>query len=167
VRAREGAAVLTVADASLPPGQTQEMPSAESAAFRARAALLWRAVVNDNPDAAMPFFFPLAAYEQVKDVGDPASDWNHRLVAAFRHDIHALHAKLGAEAAPSTFVSLDVPSGRARWVLPGEEWNKIGYYRVFGSRIRYDVNGESRAFDVKSLISWRGEWFVVHLSSIR
>jgi hypothetical protein len=157
----------TASDSSSALGQTQDMPSADGASFRAHAALLWRAIADDNPDAAMPLFFPLGAYQQVKDVGDPAADWNHRLVAAFRHDIHALHAKLGADATAATFVSLDVPSGRARWVLPGEEWNKIGYYRVFGAKIRYGVNGEAHTFDVKSLISWRGEWFVVHLSAIR
>ena len=52
-------------------------------------------------------------------------------------------------------------------MLPGEEYNKIGYYRVFGSQIRYEAKGEARSFEVKSLISWRGEWFVVHLSAIR
>jgi hypothetical protein len=149
------------------PTQTHDMPSADAASFRANAALLWRAIVDDNPAAAMPFFFPLSAYQQVKDVGDPASDWNHRLVSAFRQDIHALHAKLGGDGASATFVSLDVPTGRARWVLPGEEWNKIGYYRVFGSKLRYEAGGQSRAFDVKSLISWRGEWFVVHLTAVR
>jgi hypothetical protein len=128
---------------------------------------LWRAIVHDDPDVAMPFFFPVGAYEQVKDVGDPEADWNHRLVSAFRHDIHALHARLGADADTATFVSFDVPEKRARWVDPGEEWNKLGYYRVFGSKLRYESNGESHAVDVKSLISWRGEWFVVHLSAIR
>jgi hypothetical protein len=115
----------------------------------------------------MPFFFPLAAYQQVKDVGDPAADWNRRLVAAFRYDIHTLHARLGADPGRARFVSLDVPETHARWVEPGEEWNKVGYYRVFGSKIRYAVEGEPHSFDVQSLISWRGEWFVVHLNAVR
>jgi hypothetical protein len=115
----------------------------------------------------MPFFFPVGAYEQVKDIGNPASDWKHRLVAAYARDIHALHAHLGDQAASATLAGLDVPESRGRWVDPGEEYNKIGYYRVFGSRLRYTVNGETRSFDVKSLISWRGEWFVVHLSAIK
>ena len=60
-----------------------------------------------------------------------------------------------------------MPDARARWVDPGEEYNKIGYYRVFGSRLRYEVDGAARSFDVKSLISWRGEWYVVHLGAIK
>ena len=64
-------------------------------------------------------------------------------------------------------VALDVPEARARWVEPGEEYNKIGYFRVFGSKLRYEVDGAAHAFDVKSLISWRGEWYVVHLSAVQ
>jgi hypothetical protein len=137
----------------------------------------------------MTFFFPLKAYEQVKDIGDPASDWKHRLVAAYVRDIHALHARLAAGTpSPSSehgtlpvgagptarFLGFDVPDARARWVEPGEEYNKIGYFRVFGSRLRLEVGGEParavltpQTFDVKSMISWRGEWYVVHLSAIR
>ena len=29
------------------------------------------------------------------------------------------------------------------------------------------VNGQKKSFVVKSMISWRGEWYVVHLTSIR
>jgi hypothetical protein len=149
--------------ASLP--QTHDVPHAQGAGFEARRDALWDAIVNDDPDRAMPFFFPLAAYRQVKDVTDPSADWKHRLVAAYRRDIHALHARLG-DAASAKLLGMEVPETRARWVEPGEEWNKIGYYRVFGSKLRYSAGGEERSFDVKSLISWRGEWFVVHLSAI-
>jgi hypothetical protein len=119
------------------------------------------------PDSAIPAFFPRSAYEQVKDVADPAADWRHRLVAAFRKDIHAYHAALGDHPEEAKLVSLDVPEARARWVNPGEEWNKIGYFRVFGSKLRYTLDGSEHALDVKSLISWRGEWYVVHLAAIK
>jgi len=150
--------------ASLP--QTRDLPLAQGPAFESRRQALWEAIVNDDPDRAMTFFFPLGAYQQVKDVTDPAADWKHRLVAAYRRDIHALHARLGTDAGAAKLIGLEVPESRARWVEPGEEWNKIGYYRVFGTKLRYSLAGEERAFDVKSLISWRGEWFVVHLSAI-
>jgi hypothetical protein len=127
---------------------------------------LWTAIVRDDPDAAMPFFFPLAAYQQVKDVADPARDWNRRLVAAYARDIHELHKKLGKDAEAATFLKLDIGPA-PRWVEPHEEWNKIGYYRVFGSKLRWaHADGRPEAFDVRSLISWRGEWYVVHLSRI-
>ena len=154
------------ADPSLLP-QTHDRPEASGAAFEARVAALWSAIASDDADKAMPFFFPLGAYQQVKDLSDPASDWKRRLVAAYVHDIHALHARLGDDPGRATLVRLDVTDSRARWVDPGEEYNKIGYFRVFGSRLRYTVDGEARSFEVKSLISWRGDWYVVHLSAIK
>jgi hypothetical protein len=78
-----------------------------------------------------------------------------------------LHAHLGQGAPRARLVGLDVPHGSARWVEPGEEWNKLGYFRVFGSKLRFEVDGTADSFDVKSLIAWRGEWYVVHLSAIR
>jgi len=153
-------------DPSLLP-QTHDHPLASGAAFEARVAALWAGVVADDPEKAMPFFFPLGAYQQVKDVSDPATDWKRRLVAAYGRDVHALHARLGTDGARATFAGLEVPDAHARWVDPGEEYNKLGYFRVFGSRLRYTVDGEKRSFEVKSLISWRGEWYVVHLGAIQ
>jgi hypothetical protein len=146
--------------------QTRDAPHASGPAFDARVSDLWAAILRDDPSLAMPFFFPLGAYAQVKDVTDPAADWNRRLVAAYRRDIHALHARL-AETSTAKLLGLNVPEERARWVEPGEEYNKIGYFRVFGSKLRFDVDGRESSVDVKSLISWRGEWFIVHLSAIK
>jgi hypothetical protein len=155
----------SVDPATLP--QTRDRPVASGPAFEARVAALWSAIVADDPQQALPFFFPVGAYQQVKDIPDPASDWKRRLVAAYSHDIHALHARLGSDAPRATLTGLEVPEARGRWVDPGEEYNKIGYYRVFGSRLKYAIDGDSRSFEVKSLISWRGEWYVVHLSAIK
>jgi hypothetical protein len=147
--------------------QTRDRPRASGEAFDARVRALWDAIVLDDPERGMTMFFPLGAYQQVKDVPNPAADWRLRLVAAYARDVHALHAALGASASRAQLVAMDVPENQARWVLPGEEYNKIGYYRVFGSRLHFEVDGATRTFDVKSLISWRGEWYVVHLSAIK
>ncbi len=153
-------------DPSLLP-QTRDKPRAAGDAFDARVRALWDAIIADDPERAMPMFFPVGAYQQVKDVPNPAADWRHRLVAAYAHDIHALHAGLGPDSQRAKLARMDVPGEQARWVLPGEEYNKVGYFRVFGSKLRYEVDGVPHAFDVKSLISWRGEWYVVHLSAIK
>jgi hypothetical protein len=65
-------------------------------------------------------------------------------------------------------VKVDVPQDRAKWVDPGEEYNKLGYYRVYGTHIVYETgSGKERTFDVSSLISWRGQWYVVHLTGFK
>ena len=150
---------------SLP--QTRDKPAASSPALEARAATLWDGIVHDDPDRAMPFFFPVSAYEQVKAIPSPASDWRRRLVAAYKRDVHGLHKRLGEKAETAKLVRLEVPTDRARWVEPNEEWNQIGYWRVYGTRIVYEVDGRERALDVSSLISWRGEWYVVHLTGFK
>ena len=115
----------------------------------------------------MPFFFPVTAYEQVKAIPSPSGDWRRRLVAAYSRDIHALHKRLGADPDHATFQTLEIPDERARWVEPGEESNKLGYYRVYGTRIHWEADGHAHTFEISSLISWRGEWFVVHLTGFK
>lgn len=150
---------------SLP--QTRDRPPAMSPALDARTAALWDGIVHDDPDRAIPFFFPVTAYEQVKAISSPASDWRRRLVAAYKRDIRGLHKRLGDKAESARLVRLDIPDERARWVEPNEEWNKLGYWRVYGTRIVYELDGKERAFEISSLISWRGEWYVVHLTGFK
>jgi hypothetical protein len=147
--------------------QTHDEPEPSGARFDGRVAALWDAIVNDDPDRAMPFFFPLTAYEQVKAISNPARDWRLRLVAAYKRDIRDLHLRLGPHASHAKLVRVEVPMPRARWVDPGEEYNRIGYWRVFGTKLRGDVDGRTVTIDVTSLISWRGEWYCVHLSGVK
>jgi hypothetical protein len=153
----------TLDPATLP--QTNDLPAPSSPELDARATALWQAIVADDPAAAMPFFFPLGAYQQVKDVRDPASDWQQRLVGAYERDVHDAHASLGAAAATATFDGITVPEG-AQWVDPGGEYNKIGYWRVYGTRLGYTADSRPRSFTIASMISWRGQWYVVHFARI-
>jgi hypothetical protein len=154
----------TVDPATLP--QTDEKPMASGQGFDQRARALWDAVVADDPAIAVPSFFPLAAYQQVKAIKDPISDWHDRLIAEFESDIHALHERLGVDAATATFTGLAVPDA-AVWVTPGQEYNKLPYWRIYGSELRCTVDGVEHGLPVSSLISWRGQWYVVHLGAIR
>jgi hypothetical protein len=166
-------------DSGVDPGtlpQTKDKPSSSPAdggsptsdeAFALRSSTLWEAIVRDEPDRAMPFFFPVTAYEQVKAIPSPASDWRRRLVTAFKRDVHGLNKRLGDKAAAAKLVRLDVPNDRARWVEPNEESNRLGYWRVYGTRIIYQFDGKERSLEISSLISWRGEWYVVHLTGFK
>ena len=143
-----------------------DKPTTQSAAFQARVQGLWQAIVTDAPAPGMPFFFPLSAYVQVKAISDPTGDWHTRLVANYGVDIDALHAKLGTGAARAQLVGIEVPDA-AQWILPGAESNKGSYWRVYGTVLRYSLDGVVSTFPVTSMISWRGEWYVVHLGAIR
>ena len=136
-----------------------------SPALDTRAQGLWQAIVADDPAPATPFFFPLGAYNQVKAIHDPASDWTSRLLAAYQRDLHAAHATLGDAAATATFGGISVPD-TAQWVTPGQEYNKGSYWRVYGAKLTYTANGAPGSFTLASMISWRGEWYVVHFAKI-
>jgi hypothetical protein len=151
----------TVDPGSLP--QTKQKPVASGAQFDAGVQGLWSAIETGDASLAYPFFFPLSAYEQVKAIRDPAGDWHARLIGGLDADVARLHARLGAGASSATFVSFTVPEMAATWVLPGHESNKLSYWRVYGTVLRYREAGIVHAIPVYSLISWRGEWYLVHL----
>lgn len=148
--------------------QTHDTPSVDSALFRYHVRLLFEAIQKDDPSVGMPFFFPVLAYQQVKAIQKPERDWKHRLVAAYQRTVHRYHRRLGEHPDQAQLVGLDVPVKRARWMKPGSEGNKLGYYRVLHSKLRYrTADGKERSFGVTSLISWRGEWYLVHLHGFK
>jgi hypothetical protein len=155
-------------EAGKPLPQTPERPTTTSATFGARMALLGQAISSGNADTALPAFFPSVAYAQVKDIPNPERDWDQRLVSAFRRDIAEYQKKLGADAATSTLVSVDVPEQSAKLMKPGSEGNRVGYYRVLRSTLRFRLaSGQEKTLELTSMIAWRGEWYVVHLHGFK
>ncbi len=148
--------------------QTEERPRTDTKAFERRMRLLWDAIVADDPKLAERAFFPVVAYEQVKDIKEPAADWRSRLMRHFARDIRDYHDRLGSDPASCRFEGVEIDEGRVQWMKPGREGNRVGYFRITRSRIRYlDPKGRPRTLELTSLISWRGEWFVVHLHGFR
>jgi hypothetical protein len=144
--------------------QTRDRPSVDSPGLRRRLERLVDAIAHNDPERALPAFFPRVAYEQVKAVAHPERDWEQRLVRAFRRDIHNYHRLLGREASGARLAELVIDEHRVRWMDPGTEGNRLGYHRVTRSRLRLRLSsGAQRDFELTSLISWRGEWYVVHL----
>lgn len=154
----------TVDPGTLP--QTEEKPASTGAAFDARMKVLADAIIANDPSLAMPSFFPVTAYKQVKNLPDPASDWQNRLVGAFKTDIAKAHAQLGPNASSAKFVGVRVPD-TATWVKPNEEWNVLPYWRVYKSQMDFAVDGKTVSIPIESMISWRGQWYVVHLGAFR
>jgi hypothetical protein len=164
-----GDVALALVDAhGNPLPQTDERPSVTAVAFRQRIAAVAAAIISGHTEPALDAFFPLVAYAQVKDVSKPERDYKFRLLANFKRDVLEYHHALGAEAAQAQFTGITVSEKDARWMGPGSEGNKLGYYRVLRSRLHFALPaGRNRDFELTSLISWRGEWYVVHLHGFK
>jgi len=146
--------------AALP--QTRTLPSTTDTAFKNLIHDFWLAVTTGKADYAKPAFFPVKAYEQVKAIADPAQDWQNRLWDEFALDVAAVRPLIGQHA---RLLKVVVPMQYAIWVPPGACYNSIGYWHVPGPRVVYERDGVTRSFGITSLISWRGDWYVVHLGA--
>jgi hypothetical protein len=147
--------------ASLP--QTSAFPGQHDAAFHNAMADLWLAVTTGRASYALPAFFPLGAYEKLKAIAYPGSDWRYRLWADFVMDVRAAHAVVGSHARLARVI---VPDQYAAWINPGVCANSIGYWHVPGSRLVYYRDGAEHSIGIASLISWRGVWYVVHFGAV-
>jgi hypothetical protein len=156
----------TTTDPGLLP-QTDQLPSASTPQFQSEMNALWQGIVAGSVTPALSSFFPRTAYVQLKTgIADPSGDWQDRLVADFELDIQAAHALLGPDPASATLQSVSVPQQYGHWIPPDVCANGIGYYEVANSRVIYTVGGQTRSFGIASMISWRGNWYVVHLGAI-
>lgn len=135
-------------------------PPRDSDELQARARALFEAIVANDPARAEPFWFPKAPFEPLKDVKDPGKYWEN-LHATYARDVKALHASR-ASWEGAVFRRFDLGS-TPTWVPPGEEANQIGYYRSFRGKLRYAIDGREESFDVHTVISWQGRWYVTHL----
>lgn len=144
-----------------PDPKNQVPPINEGADLEARARGLFDAIVKDDPALGEAFWFPMEPFIPLKDVKGPDKYWKelHRL---FENDVHALHKKRKSWEG-ATFESYE-PGSTPKWVKPGEEANKIGYYRSYHGKLRYRLNGERFTIDVHTIITWQGRWFITHLS---
>lgn len=130
-----------------------------------RVQLLCEAIIEGAPAKAHAAFFPLLAYQQVKGIADPERDYRLRLLRNFDRDILEYHRRVSKRPSPLTCGSMTVPDNLARWMKPGSEYNRGAYFRVLRSRLTLtDAAENSIALEVTSLISWRGQWYVVHLN---
>src|SRR5271166_3500011 len=158
-----GPSALPVAPGAGARPQTQAVPGTHSTAFRNAMTDLWLAVTTGNPRLALPAFFPVGAYEQLKAIPYPAADWHDRLWYDFTLDVGAAHDLVGSHA---RLVRVIVPTYDAVWVPPGVCANTLGYWHVPESRVVYSEHGTERSFGIADLISWRGVWYVVHFGAV-
>ncbi len=149
--------------------QTNDKPDATTPEFSARMQLFWSAILHDNAELAIPAFFPLTAYQQTKAISNPERDWQHRLFAHFKRDIHALHVEVASTGVgmSARLVRVELSDKHAHWIEPGDEGNQLGYYRVYGSQLIWSADGKEHASPISSFISWRGVWYIVHFTGFK
>ena len=143
--------------------QTSALPKTTGTAFGNAVHDIWLAVMTGNPDYARPAFFPEKAYEQVKAIADPESDWQGRLWYDFTLDLAAAHKLVGKNA---TLVKVVTPTQYEQWIPPGACYNSTGYWHLPGSRLVYREGGATHSFGLASFISWRGDWYLIHLGAL-
>ncbi|HEX9042727.1 MAG TPA: hypothetical protein VF838_17220, partial [Trebonia sp.] len=152
--------VAPPAAAALP--QTSALPRTDDTAFGNAVHDIWLAVTTGDPDNALPAFFPEKAYQQVKGIANPDADWHGRLWYDFTLDLAAVH-KLVPRGA--TLDKVIVPARYERWIGVGACYNNVGYWNVPGARVVYRAGGATRSFGIASFISWRGDWYLIHLGA--
>jgi hypothetical protein len=160
-RPKPAALAVAAPDAATLP-QTRAFPSTTDTSFKNVIHDFWLAVTTGNPNYAKPAFFPEKAYGQVKAMSDPTYDWQARLWSEFTLDVAAIHPLIGKHA---KLLRVIVPTEYAIWIPPGACVNNIGYWHVPGSRVVYEQGGATRSFGITSFISWRGDWYLVHLGA--
>jgi hypothetical protein len=158
------APVASAAPPADPSNKVKPGPPGEE--LTARAARLFEAVRDDDPAKGAEFFFPREPFVPLKDVANAGRYWD-TLFATYKNDIRELRRRHRRELEGASFVGLDLGS-TPTWVKPGEEYNKIGYYRTFHAKLRFrTAAGAERSFDVHTLISWQGAWYITHLSPFK
>ncbi|WP_437964821.1 hypothetical protein WMF04_34845 [Sorangium sp. So ce260] len=140
------------------------LPALESEELTARARALFDAIAKNEPALADPFWFPKDPFIPLKDVKDPGKYWDN-LHAAYANDVKAMHRKRKSWEG-ARFVGFEVGS-RPKWVPPGDEVNKIGYYRSFHGKLKYEIDGKPASLDVHTIISWQGRWYITHLGDFK
>lgn len=140
------------------------LPPLVSDELNAKAKKLFEAIVRDDPAIGEGFWFPKEPFIPLKDVKGPGKYWDN-LHATYVRDIHALHRKRKSWEG-ATFVGIKLGSP-PKWVPPGDEANKIGYYRTFRAKLTYKLDDKTWTLEVHTIISWQGEWFITHLSKFK
>jgi hypothetical protein len=162
--APDAAAAAAPAAPAPPFAADNNLPPTEGPELQDRAKSLLEAVIHDEPQLGDSFWFPKEPFIPLKDVKGPDKYWE-QLHRSYGSDIHAIHKKRKSWTGV-VFEKFEIGS-KPKWVKPGEEANKIGYHRSFRGKLHYTVDGQSESFEVRTIITWQGRWFITHLSKVK
>jgi len=143
------------------PDQREPSPRPDASSAERRAKQLFEAILHDDPKRAEGVFFPRAAFLLVKDIRDPGAYFD-QLHARFASDIHALHKRLPG-LTHAHFDRFELVR-RGGFVAVREEGNRLPYWASRHSVLHYTSEGARHQFEVRVLITWDDEWYVIHLN---
>ncbi|MEZ4293839.1 MAG: hypothetical protein R3B70_02600 [Polyangiaceae bacterium] len=165
------ASATDTADAGTPPPKEPDYdpknkakPPVDSEELQARARGLFDAVVQNNAALGEPLWFPREPFLILKDIKDPGKYWD-QLHRAFVKDVEKLHKKRKSWEG-TEFVKFE-PGSPPKWVKPGDEGNKIGYYRTVKGNLVYSFEGKNHKLEVRVMISWQNRWYITHLGKFK
>lgn len=150
------------------PGELPQTTTEPSLATQPGSALyvmmseLWNDILENRTGQADTMMFPEAAYEKLKAIPYPASDYVNRLQYLFNLDVSAYRSFLRTPGTP-VLVRVETSPVDAQWIPVGACYNKIGYWHLPGVRFVYRYGGTIDSVGVLSMISWRGKWYFIHL----
>jgi hypothetical protein len=141
--------------------QREPPPRPDVSSAQRRAKQLFEAIVRDDPKLAEGVFFPRSAFLLVKDIRDPGAYFD-QLHARFAADIHVLYRRLpGLEHAQFERFEL---ARRGGFVAVREEGNRLPYWASRHSLLHYTSQGARHQLEVRVLITWDDQWYVIHLN---
>ena len=143
------------------PHQTPPPPRPAVGEANARARALFDAIVHDDPTRAHDVFFPRNAFLQVKAMASPGRYYD-RLLRRFERDIHTLHEST-PDLDKAVFERLELVT-RGGFVQVGDEGNRLPYWASRHSFLHYRVGKSLRKIEIRVLITWGEDWYVIHLS---
>ena len=143
------------------PGQTKPPPRPDASSAEQRIRRLFEAVVKDDPALADGVFFPRDAFLLVKDIRDPGRYYD-QLYARFQADVHSLHRRLPG-LAQARFERFELTQ-RGGYVNVHEEGNRLPYWAARHSFLYYTSAGKTQRVEVRVLITWDDQWYVIHLN---
>ena len=150
--------IACVAVAGVATAKPPKHPDKATAAERAK--LLVKALRENKPDIAMPFFFPKDPFRKVKGIKNPDRYFDY-MVKVYRKDIASMRARLKKPESVE-FVSFEL-GWRKRWVKKWKEGNRLPYYATYKSKLVVKDAGKEKALRVRVMITWDGQWYCVHL----
>ena len=144
-----------------PENQTQGKPPA-IANFEAKAATLLQAIEKNDPELAMPLFFPQEAFRELKAIVKP-DDYYQQLVRWFKEDIAREHERLVVQ---DPLKLAGVKAGGCTWKKKGSEANQIPYWSCHKTQLSVQIGSKTETLDIHTRINWGQEWYITHLGPI-